>query len=74
LKLIEINGDRAKRLVAGTTIKIPVKAIHTVQSGESFSSISDKYKIKIRAICVANKLEKENPLKLGQKLIIPLSK
>jgi len=74
LTLIKINGDKAKKLIAGTIIKIPVKALHKVKQGESFSSISNKYNTKIKAICLASKIDKNAPLKIGQTLIIPTSK
>ncbi len=70
-KLIEINGDNAKNLIAGSKLKIPVLALHTVKKGESFSIISDKYNIKIDVICRANKISKTQSLAEGKKLIIP---
>ncbi len=71
-KLININGKKATNLIAGSFIKIPVKAIHTVKKGESFSTISDKYNVKIKIICTATKIAENAPLKEGQTLIIPL--
>lgn len=73
-KLIDINGNKATNLVAGSKLKIPVKAIHKVKPGESFSVISDKYNVKIKAICMASKISETAPLKDGQTLIIPLVK
>jgi protein phosphatase len=71
-KLIDINGDKAKKLIAGSIIKIPVKAIHKVKAGESFSTISDKYNIKIKHICFASGIKPGSQLKKGQVLVIPL--
>lgn len=73
-KLTNINGAKATNLVAGATLKIPVKAIHTVRSGESFSVISDKYNIKIKEICQASKISESTALKEGQVLVIPFAK
>lgn len=73
-KLININGKKATNLIAGSSIKIPVTAIHKVKPGESFSFVSDKYNTKIDKICAASKIDKNTQLKEGQILIIPLSK
>ncbi len=71
-QLVDINGDLATRFIAGNIIKIPVKAIHIVKSGESYSILSDKYNIKINSICRTNKTDKNTPLSKGAKVIIPL--
>jgi LysM repeat protein len=73
-QLIEINGKRATSLVAGTKLKVPVKKVHVVKAGESFSVISDKYNVKIKLICTATNIVEGTPLKEGQTLIIPLVK
>ncbi|MDA3893710.1 MAG: LysM peptidoglycan-binding domain-containing protein [Salinivirgaceae bacterium] len=73
-RLIDINGNKAKNLVAGSRLKIPVKAIHKVKAGESFSVISDKYNVKIKMICQASKISESESLKEGQTLVIPLLK
>jgi LysM repeat protein len=72
--LIEINGKKATGLVSGTKLKIPVKAIHNVANGESFSGISNKYNVKIKLICAASNIDEGSALKEGQILVIPLSK
>jgi len=71
-QLIDINGDKAKKLIAGSIIKIPVKAIHKVKSGESYSTISDKYNVKIKYICFASGIKSGSQLREGQILVIPL--
>ena len=73
-QLTDINGNKAKNLVAGSILKIPVNAIHKVKAGESYSVISDKYNVKIKMICHASKIIESQPLKEGQTLIIPLVK
>lgn len=70
-QLININGNKAKNLIAGSIIKIPVKAVHIVAKGESYSFISDKYNVKIDVICRANKLDKNQALSEGKKIAIP---
>lgn len=72
-QLIEVNGDRAKNMIAGSILKIPVRAVHVVGKGESYSVISDKYNIKIDIICEVNKLDRTQPLSAGKTLVIPLS-
>jgi LysM repeat protein len=70
-KLTELNGNKAKSLVAGSILKIPVKALHKVESGESLSVISDEYNVKIKTICQATEISKTAVLKVGMMLIIP---
>ena len=69
-ELEKVNNIEATKLQANQTVKIPIKAIHTVKSGEVLSSIAEKYNCKLGKIKRANKLENEN-LSLGQKLYIP---
>jgi len=73
-QLIDINGKKATNLIAGTALKIPVKAIHKVLVGESYSIISDKYNVKIKLICLASDINESIPLKEGMELVIPLTK
>jgi len=73
-QLIEINGKKAESLVSGSNLKIPVKAIHKVVNSESFSSISNKYNVKIKLICNASGIDEGSALKEGEVLVIPLSK
>lgn len=70
-KIIDLNGDFAKKFIAGKTIKIPVKAIHIVRKGESYSILSDKYNVKIASICRANQFDKNQSLSEGVKMVIP---
>ena len=74
----ENNGGGAVRdrsrngiVVAGSILKIPVKALHKVESGESLSVISDEYNVKIKTICQATEISKTAVLKVGMMLIIP---
>lgn len=71
-KLIDLNGSVAKNMIAGQHLRVPVVAIHTVKNGESLSTLSDKYNVKIKLIQAANKMEPNQPLSVGKKVIIPL--
>lgn len=44
---------------------------HTVVSGQRLGSIAKRYGVSIEALCTANGIERRNPLKIGQKLIVP---
>jgi protein phosphatase len=70
-KLIDLNGAAAKNMIAGKKLKIPVKALHKVVPGDSFSSLSDKYQVKIKLIATANKMNSNQALSVGKILVIP---
>lgn len=70
-KIIDLNGELAKKFIAGEKLKIPIKAIHMVKKGESYSILSDKYNVKIESICRANQLDKNQSLSEGAKMLIP---
>ncbi len=82
-KLIELNGLRdSNQLKAGSRLKLPnnfnssaIKrsAKHKVQSGETISSISTKYKISKRDLIRMNRLGNINHLYIGQTLNLPQS-
>jgi len=46
-------------------------ATHTVESGETLSSIAEKYGLTIKTIAWENNLGNANALRIGQKLLIP---
>ncbi len=69
--LIESNVQKAKKIIAGSTLKIPVLAIHTVKAGESLSVIAAKYNVKISDVSRVNTITKKAVLADGQVLIIP---
>ena len=72
--LEELNSNEATRLTIGASLKIPVRAIHIVESGETLSGIALAYNNSEANIKKANQLIEGQPLLAGQKLIIPLSK
>ena len=72
--LEELNSNEATRLTIGASLKIPVRAIHIVESGETLSGIALAYNSSEANIKKANQLIEGQPLLAGQKLIIPLPK
>jgi len=72
--LEKINGDVASRLTIGSKLKIPVKAVHKVEPGESLQSIAAGYGSNEVLIIKANQLAEGQPLLAGQVIVIPLSK
>ncbi|HEY6077189.1 MAG TPA: LysM peptidoglycan-binding domain-containing protein [Polyangiaceae bacterium] len=44
---------------------------HTVASGQRLGSIAKRYSVSVEAICTANGIEREQALKVGQKLLVP---
>lgn len=45
--------------------------VHVVASGHTLGKIAKRYKVSIEAICHANGIRRRDPIKPGQKLIIP---
>ncbi|MFT6879802.1 MAG: LysM repeat protein, partial [Arcticibacterium sp.] len=60
----------AQSLAAGSNLKIPVQAIHTVGAGDILRIVGGKYGITTKAIMTANGKTK-NFSERGEKLIIP---
>lgn len=71
-QLTELNGTKAENLKVGAILNIPIRCIHTVTSGESYSLICDKYIIEKKRIGQANNINTSLPLKVGQELVIPV--
>ena len=46
-------------------------AVHSVESGESLSSISEKYGVKVETIMWENGIANANSLRIGQTLLVP---
>ena len=44
---------------------------HTVASGQRLGSIAKRYGVSIDALCTANGIERQQRLKIGQKLLVP---
>jgi LysM repeat protein len=60
-----ITGDTAASKAPGDVVK------HTVKSGESLSSIAQKYGVKVGDIAAANSISDPQKIRLGQELVIP---
>ena len=73
-KIEELNGDAAKNLTIGARLKIPVKAIHKINNGETIESIAAKYGNPASDIIKANQLADGEQLEVGDELVIPLTK
>jgi membrane-bound lytic murein transglycosylase D len=69
--LAELNDIPAYRPPVATYVKY---VEHRVRSGESLSTIADRYKTSIKAIMDMNGLKKKDYLKVGWKLKIPTGK
>ncbi len=71
-KIIEINGDKAKKMLAGSVMEIPVTAIYEVKLSDNLSSISKKFGVDQSKIIRANAKDKEWSLVAGREIVIPL--
>jgi lipid-binding SYLF domain-containing protein len=60
--------------VRGSVKKAPVSAgkgtYHVVQSGDTLSGISKKYGVSVDELCRLNKIDKNDPIHPGQKIVI----
>jgi len=60
-------------LMAMLTIASPAAAerVHVVGPGHTLGKIAKRYHTTVEALCDANKIRRRDPLKLGQRIIIP---
>ncbi|MFA6992497.1 MAG: M23 family metallopeptidase [Candidatus Gracilibacteria bacterium] len=65
--LVKINPQTADSNRIGLTDY----AVHTVESGETLSSIAEKYGVKTSTVLWENGLSNANSLRTGQKLLVP---
>jgi uncharacterized protein YcbK (DUF882 family) len=49
----------------------PAPTFHTVYQGQTLGMIAKRYNVTVEALCDANALTRRNPIKPGQKLVIP---
>jgi PPM family protein phosphatase len=68
--LLSFNPHLKDELTVGQALKIPVKAIHKVKSGENLSIIESIYHIRVELIMKANEIN-STELISGQDLYIP---
>ena len=62
----EKRGIRNKALAKKLT-----KATHVVTKGETLTSIAKRYHVSVDTLVQANRISKQAPLQLGQRLVIP---
>ena len=51
--------------------KVDAKAIHVVAKGETLTSIARHYRLGVDRLLQANRISKQAPLQVGQRLVIP---
>jgi murein DD-endopeptidase MepM/ murein hydrolase activator NlpD len=56
---------------SGQTLLAP-PPVHTVAAGDTLSRIAHKYRVKIKDLALVNGLQPETPLKIGQKITVPV--
>ncbi|HNS98671.1 MAG TPA: LysM peptidoglycan-binding domain-containing protein [Polyangiaceae bacterium] len=45
--------------------------VHTVQQGQTLGAIARRYRTSVDALCKANRIRKTDPIRPGQKLVVP---
>lgn len=70
--LERVNNVQSNRLRLGRRIRIPVKSIHKVVSGENLSLIANKYSVSLKDVLKANQLDNADKLTENMELYIPL--
>jgi nucleoid-associated protein YgaU len=51
--------------------KFTAKATHVVTKGETLTSIAKRYHLSLETLVQANRISKQTPLQVGQRLVIP---
>jgi murein DD-endopeptidase MepM/ murein hydrolase activator NlpD len=51
---------------------LPTPPVYTVASGDTLGKVAHKYRVSVREIAVANGITPDTPLKLGERLTIPV--
>jgi murein DD-endopeptidase MepM/ murein hydrolase activator NlpD len=51
---------------------LPVPPVHTVSAGDTLSRIAHQYHVKVSELAVANGLAADTPLKIGEKITVPV--
>ena len=65
-----VERERGTRK-AGQSKKIDAKATHVVAKGETLTSIARHYRLSVDRLVQANRIAKQAPLQVGQRLVIP---
>lgn len=73
---LQLPPDRAKGLqtrlnkLARSYIRVREKRIYIVQSGDSLSTIADKFEVPLAALIIWNRIDHERPIHPGDRLVI----
>lgn len=77
-EIIQLNPGSENGIIAGATLKIPVKSAgkgqptyHTIQSGETLYKLSQRYGVTAQRICQTNPGLSEKNFRAGQVIAIP---
>lgn len=72
LRVVSLTVLCSAILVGGATTEAIAKPkVHTVYSGQRLGSIAKRYNVTVEELCRANGISSRDPIKPGQKLIIP---
>ena len=69
--IMALNGLSDMSVQADKTIKVKVKALHSVGAGEGLNAIAEKYSVSAKSIKIANDM-KDDVLSQGASILIPL--
>lgn len=66
------SGDAtAKPNIPNRGVARPALTFHTVYQGQTLGMIAKRYNVSVEALCEANAITRRNPIKPGQKLVVP---
>jgi len=68
------SADRPKASSARRDPKKPTNGkskVHVVESGDTLSGIARRYDVSVKAICDANRIDRDAPIRPGQELTLP---
>ena len=71
MRLLAITLALALVALSASTIHAAKPRIHVVAAGHTLGKIARRYIVSIEAICTANGIQRRQPLRIGQRLIIP---
>ena len=66
-----VEQRRGTKKKAAQLKKFTAKTTHVVTKGETLTSIARRYHVNVNALVEANRISRQTPLQVGQKLIIP---
>ena len=66
-----LAGAIALLALLALTSPAAAERVHIVASGHTLGKISKRYHVSIETLCAANKISRRDPLKVGQRIVIP---